>query len=136
MENRTRRDFIADSAKTTLAGSLLLFSAFNTIKTEKNIFVHHVFFWLKNQESQEDRENLVKGLKKLSTIPYIKLFHIGMPADTSRDVIDASYHISWLLIFNNAADQEKYQKDPVHLQFVEACSHLWSKVLVYDSVDA
>ena len=101
---------------------------------EKNIFIHHVYFWLKNPLSVEDRDNLIEGLKKLSTVTTIKNFHIGMPAATSREVIDSSYAISWLLLFNNKDDQDSYQIDPVHLKFVEDCKHLWSKVVVYDTI--
>lgn len=102
---------------------------------EKNIFVHHVYFWLKNPQSQEDKNKLIAGLKKLAAVKTIKSFHIGQPAGTSREVIDGSYAISWLVIFKNAADQDSYQSDPIHLKFVEECAQLWSKVIVYDSVD-
>jgi hypothetical protein len=63
------------------------------------------------------------------------MFHIGKPADTNRDVIDRSYAVSWMLVFDNAADQASYQTDPVHLKFIADCSMLWNKVVVYDSVD-
>jgi hypothetical protein len=103
---------------------------------EKNIFVHHVYFWLKNPQSKEDKNKLIAGLKKLAAVKTIKSFHIGQPAGTSREVIDSSYSISWLVVFKNAADQDSYQSDPIHLKFVEECAQLWSKVIVYDSVDA
>jgi len=51
-------------------------------------------------------------------------------------VIDTSYAISWCTFFDNDADQASYQVDPIHLKFVEECSPLWTKVIVYDSVDA
>ena len=102
----------------------------------KNIFIHHVYFWLKDTGNLEDRDMLVAGLLKLSKASTIRQFHIGKPANTSREVIDSSYAVSWMLIFDNDADQAIYQTDPVHLKFIEECSHLWSKVLVYDSVDA
>ncbi|MEO6893775.1 MAG: Dabb family protein [Ginsengibacter sp.] len=101
---------------------------------EKNGFIHHVFFWLKNPESKEALEQLIEGLKKLSKTPSIKDFHIGKPANTNREVIDTTYSASWLLVFENAEDQEAYQVDPIHLKFVEECSSLWSKVLIYDTV--
>ncbi len=63
------------------------------------------------------------------------MFHIGKPADTSRDVIERTYAISWLLLFDNKADQESCQEDPIHEKFVAECSQLWCKVIVYDSVD-
>lgn len=100
---------------------------------EKNIFVHHVYFWLHNPE---DKDKLIAGLQKLSSVQTIKTFHIGRPAATSREVIDSSYAISWLVIFDNKEDQDSYQSDPIHLKFVDECAHLWNRVVVYDSVDA
>lgn len=101
-----------------------------------NIFIHHVYFWLKNTANIEDRDQLVEGLKKLSTVSNIKQFHIGKPADTNRDVVDSSYAVSWMLIFETEADEAIYQTHPMHLKFIEENSHLWQKVVVYDAVDA
>jgi len=97
-------------------------------------FIHHVYFWLKNPENINDLSQLIEGLKKLSAVNTIRDFHIGKPAATTRDVIDNSYSVSWLLFFSNKEDQDSYQTDPIHLKFVEECSHLWSKVVVYDTV--
>ncbi|MBS1654742.1 MAG: Dabb family protein [Bacteroidetes bacterium] len=99
------------------------------------VFSHHVFFWLHNAGNKADRDKLIEGLNSLTGINTIREFHIGLPADTRRDVIDSSYDVSWLLFFKTAEDQEKYQKDPVHLKFVKGYSRLWSKVTVYDSID-
>ncbi len=101
---------------------------------EKNGFIHHVFFWLKDAGSSQAREQLIEGLRKLSKAPTIKDFHIGIAANTNRDVIDSSYAASWLLLFDSAEDQDIYQTDPIHLKFIEECSHLWSKVVVYDTI--
>jgi hypothetical protein len=102
----------------------------------KNIFIHHVYFWLSESENAGHKRLLIEGLKKLSSVSTIQRFHIGEPANTSREVIDSSYSVSWILIFNNATDQDSYQVDPIHLRFVEECKHLWNRVVVYDSVDA
>jgi hypothetical protein len=104
--------------------------------TAKNIFIHHVFFWLKDPSSEQDRQDLLAGLEKLSKVKTIKMFHIGQPANTNRDVIDTSYSLSWMLMFESPVDQDSYQVDPIHLKFVEECQHLWQKVVVYDAVDA
>jgi len=135
MSKTSRRRFISDTGKAAMAGTVIL--AANNIqqKEMKNIFVHHVYFWLKNAGNKEDLDKLVAGLKKLSAVKTIKQFHIGKPADTKRDVIDTSYAVSWLAFFDNGADQASYQTDPIHLKFVEECSSLWVKVIVYDSVD-
>jgi hypothetical protein len=102
---------------------------------QKNIFIHHVFFWLKNQNSKQDKDALVEGLRKLSKVETIRQFHIGEPAGTDRDVIERSYSISWLLIFDSLEDEEIYQPHPLHKKFIEECSHLWNRVVVHDSVD-
>ena len=99
--------------------------------------VHMVYFWLNNPDSAEDRESLVKGLNSLREIKHIQALHVGVPAATeSRDVIDASYQVSEMMMFNSIEDQNAYQSHPLHKKFIEDYSHLWKKVVVYDSVSA
>jgi Stress responsive A/B Barrel Domain len=99
-----------------------------------NVFVHHVFFWLVNPQSEADKKSLMAGLEKLSKVEEIKFSQIGLPAATNRDVIENTYSISWLLFFDTPEAQDIYQTHPVHLQFVAECKHLWEKVVVYDTV--
>jgi len=99
------------------------------------MFIHHVYFWLKNPGSAEDLKKLKEGLQKLTAVETIGMYQIGTPAATNRDVIERTYSVSWMLMFDNLEDEEVYQHHPLHLKFVEECSHLWSKVTVYDSVD-
>ncbi|PRY10354.1 stress responsive alpha/beta barrel protein [Pontibacter ummariensis] len=100
------------------------------------MFVHHVYFWLKNPEAAAEKARLLEGLKSLQTVETIRTVHIGVPADTDRPVIERGYHFSLLLIFDNKEDHDTYQVHPVHKKFVEDCSSLWSKVVIYDAVDA
>jgi hypothetical protein len=127
-----RKTFIQQSAMGTLG---VLVAAKNDHSMQKNLFVHHVYFWLKEPQSKEAAAKLVEGLEGLSKVKTIQMFHIGKPADTNREVIERSYAISWLVLFKDKADQDSYQVDPIHLKFVEQYAHLWSKVVVYDSVD-
>ena len=134
MRFSTRRGFIG---KMVLSLPLVASLKSSTIFAQKKgMFIHHVYFWLKNSGNKEDKAKLIEGLKKLSSVKTIRQFYIGQPAATRREVIDSSYDVSWLLFFDNAADQDSYQTDPIHLKFVEDCSALWTKVVVYDSVDA
>ena len=135
MKNLSRRRFIGSTGMAAIAGTTIFAAGNQQQKEMKNVFVHHVYFWLKNKESKEDLGKLIDGLKKLSAVTTIKQFHIGKAASTSREVIDGSYSVSWLLLFDNKADQDSYQTDPVHLKFVEECSPLWQRVVVYDSID-
>ena len=98
---------------------------------------HHVYFWLKNPGSKEDQAKLISGVKTLTNIETIKGFHVATPAATEdRNVIDNSYSVSWLAFFDSEADEQIYQTHPIHLKFIEDCEHLWSKVVVYDSLQA
>jgi hypothetical protein len=135
MEIQTRREFITETGKVTVMGGLGAFSSATWENQLHHKFIHHVFFWLKQPGSADDRKKLQDGLKKLSSVKTIRMSHIGIPADTHRDVIERSYSVSWLLVFDSSADQESYQKDPVHLKFIEECSMLWQKVVVYDTVE-
>lgn len=97
-------------------------------------FIHHVFFWLKNEDNEDNRKLLIAGLNDLSLTPGIKGFHIGIPAGTPRQVVDNSYVVSWLVLFDSKEDHDLYQEDPIHLKFIAVCSHLWRKVRVYDTL--
>ena len=96
--------------------------------------VHHVFFWLKNPDSLEDKQQLIDGIKTLKNIKEVSDIHIGEPASTEiRDVVDTSYSVTEMLIFANEADEAIYQNHQIHKDFVDNHQHLWRKVLVYDS---
>jgi hypothetical protein len=98
---------------------------------------HQVFFWLVRPGHAGDRARLVSGLKALAAIPQIRELHVGVPAATEqRDVVDASFDVSELMVFDTLADQKTYQDHPAHQAFVAACAPLWRKVVVYDSVPA
>ena len=120
-------------------GSLMTLSAVsNAMAFEKGkdiMLSHHVFFWLKNPDSAEDLNKLIEGIQTLSKIKTLRVFKVGLPANTPpRPVIDASYSISLLTSFDDVKAHNLYQDDPIHLKFVETYSNLWDKVVVYDSM--
>lgn len=136
MEKITRRKFVNQSTKTAMASVIGAAVITNTKAMDKNNlpFIHHVYFWLDKPDSKADLEKLVSGLTKMQGIKSIKTSYIGKPADTNREVIDSSYSVSWLCFFDNKANQDSYQVDPIHLKFVDECKDLWKKVVVYDTV--
>lgn len=96
---------------------------------------HHVFFWLKNPNSKADLAKLIAGVKGLGRIETVRAIQVAVPASTEkRAVVDSSYSVSELLMFDDVAGQDAYQVHPLHKKFVEECSHLWEKVVVYDSL--
>lgn len=95
-----------------------------------------MFFWLKNPDSTADRDKLIEGLRTLARIETIRKLHIGVPASVEkRDVVDSSYHVSELMFFDDVEGQNAYQVHPIHQKFISDCSHLWSKVVVYDAME-
>lgn len=106
----------------------------NQPESLENLFVHHVYFWLKRPVTVEVRSKFEKGLKALVKIESITGYHLGIPAGTTREVVDGSYTYSLLVIFKNRKDQDLYQIHPIHLKFINDCSALWEKVVVYDSI--
>lgn len=129
-----RRTFIATAAATA-AATALPFTAGAAAVSNYPKLVHHVFFWLKNPDSKEDLEKLLKGLRTLAKIESVRGVHFGVPASTEkRDVVDNSYSASEILFFDDTAGQKIYQDHPIHKQFVADCSHLWERVVVYDAV--
>jgi hypothetical protein len=130
-----RRTFIA--AATATAAAATLPAGDKPAVNNYPKLVHHVFFWLKNPDSKEDLERLLKGLRTLADIPSVRGVHFGVPASTEkRDVVDNSYSASEILFFDDTAGQKIYQDHPIHKQFVADCSHLWQRVVVYDAVSA
>jgi hypothetical protein len=103
------------------------------MNTTNSNFVHHVLFYLKNPNSAEDKAQLIEGLQALSKVSCIVFSNIGSPANTTRDVIEKDYSISWLCLFESPEKEEEYQVHPLHLAFIENCKHLWQKVVIYDA---
>ena len=129
MSEQSRRNFVKNSVAVGLGASLPAVAA-----APKEIFTHHVFFYLKNVGNEADKAKLLEGLNKLAKCPTIKMVHIGTPAGTTRDVIERKYTYSWLCFFDSSEDEEAYQKHPIHDDFRNNYAHLWEKVVIYDSI--
>ena len=137
MTKGSRRNFLQ---KTLVAGSAaglaaMLPSCGNESGNDfSQMFIHHVFFWMKDPDNKSSMEKFKSELNKLVTIETIQFTHLGMPAVTNREVIDNTYHFSLLLAFSDKAGQDIYQDHEKHLIFIEECKDLWERVLVYDSI--
>jgi len=131
-----RRSFLETSAKGIAGAGILAATACSPAdaKSLGKQFIHHVFFWLKEPVTAEGRARFEKGLKALISVETIADYHLGIPAGTSRDVIDGTYTYSLLVTFNDAAGQDIYQTHPTHLKFIADCQDLWERVVVYDSI--
>ena len=98
------------------------------------MFVHAVYFWLKDGLADEDKKTFVRGVNSLAAIETVRHGHVGVPAETTRPIIERSYSYALVLFFDDKAAHDAYQTHPVHDRFREQCSTFWRKVLIYDSV--
>lgn len=101
--------------------------------TAKPGLIHNVYFWLAEDLTDEARVTFMDGAKSLGTIESVQAFYMGAHADTeARDVVDHSYDLSLVVMFEDQAAQDAYQIDPIHLAFIEASADAWTSVKVYD----
>jgi hypothetical protein len=98
------------------------------------MFVHTVYFWLKNDLGQAEMEEFVQRLNALATIESVERCYIGRPASTRREVIDHSYSYALVVLFPDERAHDAYQRHPTHDEFRDACASFWTRVQVYDSV--
>jgi hypothetical protein len=99
----------------------------------QNTFAHHVLFWLSDKA---DSQRFINGLQTLTAITSIRDIHIGVAATTQGGPVDNGYDVSLLILFNNRADHDAYDADPIHQSFIAQYGKLCSKVIAYDSINA
>ncbi len=96
------------------------------------MLIHSVYFWLKPETTTEQREAFAAGLDLLLAIPEIHEGFVGLPAKTSRPVVDSSYDFALIEHFYDLAAHDAYQVRLEHKRFVEQFSPLWDRVQIYD----
>jgi stress responsive alpha/beta barrel protein len=100
------------------------------------MFVHAVYFWLRNDLTRAQEEQFDAGLESLRGIEHVKHGYIGVPAETNRSVIERGYTRALVLVFDDSAAHEAYQSHPVHDRFRSECGSLYGSIRIYDSVTA
>lgn len=100
------------------------------------MFVHSVFFWLRDDLNSEQRETFLREARSLITeIETVRHGWLGVPAGTDRPIIERGYSYSLTVVFEDDAGHDVYQEHPVHDRFREDCGSFWTRVQIYDSVE-
>jgi hypothetical protein len=99
------------------------------------MFVHAVYFYLRDNLTADERSKFETHAKALLTIKGVEHGYLGVPATTDRAVIERGYSKALVLVFADAAAEAAYQVDPIHDVFRNECGTFWSSVRIYDSVD-
>ena len=137
MSNFSRRKFLGTAGLATLATSVFANSKKISAvanDTPKQKLMHQVFYWLKNPDSTEDKQKLIDGLHELVTVKQIKYSHVGVPQTYKAEDPLKGYHVSLLMVFDEADGINKYHKDDIHQKFVKECGGLWSKTIKFDAL--
>lgn len=96
------------------------------------MFVHSVYFWLRDDLTSDERDRFVEGLNSLLAIETIHHGHVGTPASTKRPIIDRSYSYGLVVVFADKEGHDAYQDHPIHDRFRNTCRDLWRDVKIYD----
>lgn len=97
------------------------------------MLVHSVYFWLKDGLTDQQISEFEEMLDSLKNISCAQAVYTGTPAVTDRPVIDRSYSYALTVIFEDMEKHDLYQVDPLHKAFLEKCSPMFEKVLIYDA---
>ena len=80
-----------------------------------------------------DIEIFENGLQKLTEIPSVEEGVYGKIADTApRSVVEKTFSYCLNIICKNVNLHNNYQEHKIHKIFINDCSHMWKKVIVYD----
>jgi hypothetical protein len=124
--------------------ALLLFTVLATFSLNSLCFgsdsdqpsvYHIVICWLKDPNSESNREKLIQETKKLQFIPGITSIQVGKMLPSKRPIVDSTYDIGIIMSFKDQNAMNNYLKNPMHQQATkEILIPLTSKVVVYDFV--
>jgi quinol monooxygenase YgiN len=99
----------------------------------KNMFVHNVYFKLK-ESNAANRQKLVDACDQyLSDHPGTVFYAAGTVSDLDRPVNDRDWDVGLHVIFKDQAAHDAYQDAPKHLKFIAENKDTWAKVRVFDT---
>ena len=96
---------------------------------------HCVFFALKDN-TPENCQTLVDECNTYLNRPDgVVSMYVGIrEADLDREVNDADFDVSLVVVFENRQTHDVYQDHPEHLTFVERNKQSWRSVRVFDAL--
>lgn len=96
---------------------------------------HVVICWLKNPESESDRQKLIEATHSLKSIPGILSIEVGDMLPSERAIVDSSYDLGIIISFEDKESFRAFIDDPIHQKArKEKLVPLTSKAIVYDFV--
>ena len=98
------------------------------------MFIHSVYFWLRDDLTPAERQRFEDGIRSLAAIDSVERGYIGKPAATDRPVIERGYSHALIVAFPDERAHEAYQVHPVHDRFREQCAGYWRDIRIFDTI--
>jgi len=96
-------------------------------------FFHNVYFWLKPDITDAQRDAFMQGLESMQAIETLIDYEIMVPAMTPREVVDNSYDVCIVTSFKDSDAHDEYQVHPIHDAFREIAGPVIDSLRIYDS---
>jgi hypothetical protein len=94
---------------------------------------HIVLCWLKTPGDPAQRKQLIETAHEFHSIPGVQLIAAGQPIPSTRPVVDSSYDVGFVMMFENEVGMQTYLDHPQHREAVaKLLRPLTSRTLIYD----
>jgi hypothetical protein len=124
---------------TTLVLTLLLLVGCSSARRDSDSprYVHFVAMWLKEPGNQEHRQKIIDTSSSfVGKIPGLIAVYAGPVEPSTRPVVDSTYDVGLVMIFENLDALTKYPSYPIHQQALkEVIMPLVDHYKVYDFAD-
>jgi hypothetical protein len=100
-------------------------------------YVHVVVLWLKHPGDAQDRQTLIDTSRSfVGKIPGLMSVSAGEMLPSTRPVVDSTYDVGLVMVFDSEEALQKYPSYPVHQRALkEVLGPLVDHYRVYDCVD-
>ena len=94
---------------------------------------HIVLCWLKTPGDAGQRRTLIATALGFHTIPGVSLIAAGTPIASTRPVVDSSFDVGFVMMFEDEAAMHAYESHPQHREAVtKLLRPLTQRIQVYD----
>lgn len=99
--------------------------------------MHVVILWLKNPGNVEDRQKLIDTSRSfVGRIPGLLSVSAGQVLPSTRPVVDSSYDVGLVMLFDSEESLQKYPSYPLHQRALnEVIKPLVDHYRVYDFLE-
>ena len=92
-----------------------------------------VIWWLKDAGDSAQRQQMLKAVESLRSVPGVLDVAAGFPVPSKRKVVDNTFDVAMIVTFADVASKTAYLTNPIHDKAAdEVFKPLSKKLLVYN----